>query len=135
MKMSFRILVTFWIYAAPVSLALAGIDKSDPLEHFTHTGKTESCLATRWIQDVQILDDQNMLFRTDGQKYYLNHLPYTCPQLSTYKSFMYELRGLNELCNTDIITVLTDITTPQGLLHGASCGLGKFERLETKGGK
>jgi hypothetical protein len=59
-----------------------------------------------------------------GDDVYLNELPYQCPQLGFYKSYTYST-SINQLCNTEIITVL-DTAARQRL---GSCGLGKFEKL------
>ena len=123
------------LLCAVSSFAVAAASKKpNPLDKFTRTGKTVRCLETHWIQDTKVVDDHNILFTTSGSKYYLNHLQQACPQLSLYRSFTYTLQGQTQLCNMDIITVLTGVTTPQGILHGASCGLGKFEKLEKKAG-
>ena len=124
------LMLILWTIVSTVFAASQG--KSNPIEPFTRTGKTQQCLPTHSIQDATVIDDSNILFRINGSKYYLNHLHQACPQLRQYGSFTYTLHGQTEVCDMDIITVLTGVTTPQGILHGASCGLGKFERLERK---
>lgn len=136
MKYSPRLLLFTWLCAMS-TVAVGAPQNPNPLDRFTRTGKTEQCLPTFWIQDARVIDDQDIMFRISGSKYYLNHLQQACPQLSLYKRFTYKLQAQNQLCNMDIITVLTNVETNHGihgLLHGASCGLGKFERLEKKAG-
>lgn len=135
MKYFTQLLFWTWLFALPaVVLGATQKPKPNPLDQFTPTGKTEECLPVFWIQDAQVVDDRNILFRISGSKYYLNHLQQACPQLSLYKRFTYRLHSQDQLCNMDTITVLTDFSTSHGLLQGATCGLGKFEQLEKKAG-
>ena len=100
------------------------------LAEFEYTGRSELCLTTYRIKGVDVLDDWTLLVETQGRKYYVNHLPHRCPRLGFEQRFSYTLRGLNQLCNTDIITVLHTDMRP-----GASCGLGQFEELRKKQGE
>lgn len=95
------------------------------LADYKPTGKVENCLHLRSIRNSRVLDDQTILFRASGKKYYVNKLPHKCARLGFEKSFLYKT-SLNQLCNVDIITVLD---TTSGI-NGPSCGLGKFEELE-----
>ena len=134
-------IVTCALSAALLVAALATAVRADERElhsdkarerlaEFEYTGDSELCLTTYRIRDVDVLDDWTLLVEMYGRKYYVNHLPRRCPRLGFEERFSYTLRGLNQLCNTDIITVLhTD------LMPGASCGLGKFEELRKKQGK
>ncbi|RMF09910.1 MAG: hypothetical protein D6763_06955 [Alphaproteobacteria bacterium] len=96
----------------------------EELSKYTRTGDVQDCLQTYLIRSANVLDDRHIIFETRGGDYYLNQLPHRCPQLGFEERFGYTLRGPNRLCHVDFITVLTT-TGP-----GASCGLGKFEKLE-----
>lgn len=97
------------------------------LTDFDYTGQIKLCLGTHMIRHIDALDDWTLLVEMPGKKHYVNHLPRRCPELGIEERFSYTLRGLNQLCNTDIITVLhSDLRT------GASCGLNKFEELKKK---
>lgn len=104
----------------------AGMDKDEkaPIEGYTDTGETRNCLPTYRIRNTRVLDNKTILFRMDGRDYYVNRLPRNCPGLKIEGGFGYTLRGLNDLCHTDSITVLSDIG------GGATCMLGKFDRVE-----
>jgi len=68
-----------------------------------------------------------------GGETLVNRLPNRCPGLGFEKRFAYKT-SLSQLCNTDIITVITSMG------RGASCGLGTFspyvppEEVEKPGG-
>lgn len=97
----------------------------DVLAGFEYTGNTERCLTPHRIDDVDVLDDWTLLFEMSGDKYYVSHLSHRCPSLAAEERFTYTLRGINQLCDNDIITVLhSDLT------EGASCGLETFEELK-----
>ena len=87
------------------------------------SGPPEQCVSLSRIDRTEVLDDQNILFHMRGDKVYLNHLSFRCPGLAFHDSFMYRT-SLNQLCNVDIITVLTNIGF--GFSPGPSCGLGMF---------
>lgn len=101
--------------------------KEEVLAKYERTGEMQNCVPLIQIDSTDILDDQTILFRMKGKTTYLNELPYRCPQLKSQDAFSYKT-SISQLCNTDIITVL-DTMTPQRL---ASCGLGKFEKLNEK---
>lgn len=97
------------------------------LSKYNYTGEAKLCLRSQRIKYVDILDDWTLLIEMAGKDYYVNHLTHRCPGLKLEDRFSYTLRGLTQLCNTDVITVLhTDF------IKGASCGLGKFEKLQEK---
>jgi hypothetical protein len=81
----------------------------------------------RSIKQTKVLDDQNILFYTNNNKNYKNHLPYPCSGLASANSFMYRTSE-SKLCNVDIITVLEKFGG--NFTQGASCGLGVFEALD-----
>lgn len=81
------------------------------------------CIPLRNIQEIDILDDRNIIFRVGPNNYYLNTLPYRCSGLRRNDTIMYRT-STNEICDVDVITVLDDIGP--GFQAGASCGLGRF---------
>lgn len=85
--------------------------------------KSVNCLHIKQITNTKIIDDQNIVFKVSGNKFYNNQLPHKCPGLKSANKFMYET-SLSELCNVDIISVLNDFGG--SLTKGASCGLGVF---------
>jgi hypothetical protein len=89
--------------------------------------KLERCVQLRSIKQTKILDDQNILFYTNNNKNYKNHLPYPCGGLASADSFMYRTSE-SKLCNVDMITVLNKLGT--SFMPGPSCGLGMFEPLD-----
>ena len=90
-------------------------------------GKPVHCLRVDQLEDSEILDDQHIVFETNGHKYYLNKLPHPCPGMRKDTALMYRTTT-DELCDLDIITVLDEYGF--GLQPGASCGLGAFEPVD-----
>ncbi len=119
--------------ASVASIVLAGsavaASSAEKLAQYQPTGKKESCIETYQIKETDVIDNQNILFRTNGNKYYLNHLPNRCSGLKIQDGFSYTLRGLNKLCNVDVITPVQT----GGAVYGP-CALGDFEEV-TKAGK
>ena len=110
--------------AMSATTAMAG-GLPDGLDKFEATGETKSCVNIRNIQSTRVLDDQHILFRMHGSKYFLNKLDHRCSRLGFERSFSYKISG-SRLCNVDLIRVLDR----HGL--GVSCSLGSFEELEKK---
>ncbi len=102
---------------------------AEKLAQYQPTGKKESCLETYQIKETDVIDNQNIIFRTNGNKYYLNHLPNRCSGLKMQDGFSYTLRGLNKLCGIDVITPVQT----GGAIYGP-CPLGEFQEV-TKAGK
>lgn len=107
--------------------ATAEVDR-DPsiLDRYQSTGDTKSCISLTRISQSHVLSDTEIFFEMRGRRGYLSTLPHRCPSLDFYKSYTYKT-GINQLCNTDIITVLLG-----GAREGASCGLGMFVEYERK---
>ncbi len=114
--------------ASVASLALAGASlaasSEEKLARYQPTGKKISCVETYQIRETDVIDNQNVLFRTNGNKYYMNHLPNRCSGLKIQDGFSYTLRGLNKLCNVDVITPVST----GGAVYGP-CPLGDFEEV------
>lgn len=85
-------------------------------------GKPVDCLATYQIRQSRVRSDSVIDFELRNGKTYRNTLPQSCPRLGFEERFAYQTT-INQLCSTDIITVLS-VVTPSA---GASCGLGKFQ--------
>lgn len=109
--------------------ALAASSSAEKLAQYQPTGKKESCIETYQIRETDVIDNQNIVFHTTGNKYYINHLPNRCSGLKIQDGFSYTLRGLNKLCNVDVITPVKT----GGAIYGP-CPLGEFEEV-TKAGK
>jgi hypothetical protein len=92
-----------------------------------HTDSDTRCLNLREIDDTEILDLRNIVFHMKNNAVYLNHLPYTCPGLSSSNPFMYRVT-INRLCSMDVITMLDQLGS--GFIPGASCGLGQFHLID-----
>ncbi|MGL4312526.1 MAG: hypothetical protein ACRCSO_00920 [Sphingomonas sp.] len=85
-------------------------------------GKPVSCIPIIQIRESRVRSNQVIDFVMSGGKVYRNSLPYSCPELGFEQRFGYAT-SQNELCSTDIITVLH--SPPD--VGGASCGLGQFQ--------
>src|SRR5262245_44002092 len=68
-------------------------------------GQSLSCLKLSRIKDVDILDNEHIVFRTGLNDYYLNKLPYACNGLKINDAFLYRT-SINEICDLDMIKVL-----------------------------
>jgi hypothetical protein len=85
--------------------------------------KSVSCINLRDIDSTDVKDDQTIIFKMRGKKYYKNILPYKCSRLGFEKA--YSLRtSTSQICSVDIIRVLENYGGT--LKEGAGCGLGKF---------
>lgn len=78
---------------------------------------SKRCIDLSRIRELDVIDDQTILFHMNGNRTYKNTLPYRCPMLGFEKSIAYRT-SINRLCNVDTITVLN---------CGTTCGLGMFE--------
>ncbi len=109
---------------AMAGASLAATTAEQKLAQYQPTGKKVSCLDTYQIKETDVIDNQNIVFRTTGNTYYINHLPNRCSGLKIQDGFSYTLRGLNKLCNVDVIT---PIKTGGAIF--APCPLGEFEEV------
>lgn len=120
------------IVAAVAVIATAGHAQAKSarmsMDALEPTGETENCLRTYQIRETKVIGGSTILFRMYGSDYYVNRLPHRCSGLKIQGGFAYTIRGLNQLCSTDSIRV---ISTALGNL-GAYCPLGKFEKLKRK---
>ena len=94
----------------------------DTIPAATPIGKAQSCIPRHAIRQSHVRSDRIIDFELAGGRVYRNTLPHDCPDLGFQERFSFST-SIDELCSTDIITVLE--ITP---LHaGASCGLGEFQ--------
>lgn len=84
------------------------------------------CIDSRSIRSTDVLNDNTIVFRTIGGKFYLNQLPQTCRGLSRDRRFTYQLYE-RRLCENDRIRVLLSAGT--NMVEGRSCKLGEFRKL------
>lgn len=83
----------------------------------------EHCVRIIAIENIQIVNDDTLIFEMRGGKYFRNDLPHRCPGMRRSDTLMYRA-ATGMLCNVDIITVLDDWGF--GFSPGVSCGLGMF---------
>lgn len=88
-----------------------------------HAEESLDCLPSGQISSTKIIDDQNIVFKVRGNKFYNNHLPHKCSGLKAADKFRYTT-SISKLCNVDIITVLQEAGGE--MVDGAACGLGMF---------
>jgi hypothetical protein len=93
----------------------------------TPVGEPVSCVQSSQIRQTKVIDKQTIDFVMRNGDVYRNSMDYSCPGLSFNESFLYK-SSTNQLCSVDIITVLENYGG--GLNRGASCGLGKFQKVE-----
>ena len=117
-----------------VSLGLVGViavagSNARPLKpeeeaRITPIGKPVSCLRIAEIDESRVRNDRTIDFYMKGGKVYRSNLPNSCSQLGFEERFSYKT-STQELCSSDIITVLTG----PGIGQGPSCGLGDFQEV------
>lgn len=117
------------LYALPAVLLLAAApgaarDK-DPIPEARPIGRPVSCIQLNQIRNQRIRSDSVIDFEMTGRRVYRNTLPMACPRLASEERFLHKT-STNQLCSTDIITVLQS----PGLSQGPSCGLGEFQPVE-----
>jgi hypothetical protein len=112
-------------------LGLAGLASTSarPLKpeeeaRITPVGKPVNCLRITEIDQSRVRNDQTIDFYMRGGRVFRSHLPYACSQLAFEERFAYNPQT-QELCSSDIITVLVGPSPMQG----PSCGLGPFQEV------
>ena len=95
--------------------AFAGVSSDKPDQPKAENSKR--CIELSRLKELDVVDNQTILFRMDGNKIYKNTLPYPCPMLAFERGIAYRV-SMNRLCNLDVITVLD---------YGSTCGLSMFE--------
>lgn len=88
---------------------------------------TERCLSTFEYDQVEVLDQQHLLFESNtGQELWLNTLRTACPGLREDDVLAFEMTG-NRLCSLDTATVMERFLFWQRT--GPTCSLGEFQQL------
>ena len=87
-----------------------------------------NCLPLMQVRSTNVVDGQTIDFQLRDGSVWRNRLPRSCPTLGFNRAFSYSTT-IPQLCNVDLIQVI--VQGNPGLI-GASCGLGKFERLPPK---
>ena len=109
-------------------IAVAGSNarslKPEEEARITPVGKPVNCIRTPEINETRVRGNEAIDFYMKGGKVYRNRLPNGCPQLGFEERFSYKT-STQELCSSDIITVLTG----PGIGQGPSCGLGDFQQV------
>jgi hypothetical protein len=90
--------------------------------------ETRQCLQLTQVRSNSVVDDQTIDFELRDGSVWRSRLPRSCPGLNFNRAFTYSTT-IPQLCNVDIIRVI--VQGNPGII-GASCGLGKFERLPPK---
>ncbi|MFT5329311.1 MAG: hypothetical protein ACI9TB_000687 [Parasphingorhabdus sp.] len=90
-------------------------------------GEPKTCIMRSNISSTDVINDQTIDFKMRNGDIYRNVLPHKCSGLGFEEAFSYKT-STNQLCNVDIIHVLTQ-TGGQLDTRGA-CGLGKFQQIE-----
>ena len=94
----------------------------------TTAPETRNCLPLMQVRSTNVVDGQTIDFQLRDGSVWRNRLPRSCPTLGFNRAFSYSTT-IPQLCNVDLIQVI--VQGNPGII-GASCGLGKFERLPPK---
>jgi hypothetical protein len=112
------------------SLAALSACASDPdrvpnsQRTWTPQGETVSCITTRNIRSMHVLDDHTIDFVTSSTRMFRNELPNRCPGLSFNRAIQHNSRT-SQLCSVDTFTVIQSGGGPRG----PTCGLGRFQPM------
>jgi hypothetical protein len=117
---------TIAIFAIALS-STALIAKEKKPDNLVAVGEPVDCIMPHMLRSTHVRDDKTIDFEMNNGTIYRNTLPYSCPSLGFEERFAYKL-STSQLCSVDIITVLQSFGG--GLSQGASCGLGKFQKME-----
>lgn len=90
-------------------------------------GPPTDCINVRQIQDTIRPDDRTVYFRMNGNRWYRNDLPQSCPRLGGIGTAISYKVTTSQLCSVDIIHI---IDTTGGIGELGACGLGKFTPWE-----
>ncbi len=90
-------------------------------------GEAQSCIPRSQVRQSVVRGDQIIDFEMRSGKVYRVTMPTRCPGLGFERAFAYET-SIDQLCNADIIYVLTNIGG--NAQRGAGCGLAPFVPIE-----
>ena len=85
----------------------------------------DTCISPSSIREIEIIDDQTILFYMRGRRVYRNILDRSCRGLDDRSRIRYDVRG-GRLCSSDTITVLQLFG---GIDPGVICFLGEFHPI------
>ncbi len=91
-------------------------------------GEPVNCIPRHIIRESRVRDDWTIDFQANGDRWYRNTLPNRCSGLGYERAFSYTT-SISQLCNVDIITVISNSGGPGPINRGA-CGLGMFTPVE-----
>jgi hypothetical protein len=87
-------------------------------------GEPVSCITTRNIRSIHVVDDQTINFVMSSTRMFRNDLPNRCPGLAFNRAIKHNSRT-SQLCNVDTFTVIQG----GGMPRGATCGFGRFQPM------
>lgn len=87
---------------------------------------TSVCLPTQRYRQVDVVNEDQLLFSGTADRYWLNELKTSCPLLDTGETMMFELSG-NRLCEFDSVRSV-DLNIWYWS-NSPPCVLGVFKRL------
>lgn len=88
--------------------------------------RVSQCLSTRQYRNVDIIDEQHLLFRGGTNKAWLNKLRTPCTGLRRDDSLLFELHGTSA-CKADRVSVIDRFHG--GKVAGPTCTLGEFKPI------
>lgn len=94
-------------------------------------GESKRCLQSTQIQDVEVLSDRLLVFRTGRNKIWVNQLPVRCPSLDREVTIAFTSND-PRLCAKDSVRVLFDNPRAMGgseIIPWIPCQLGNFEAI------
>lgn len=104
-----------------------------PVEDF---GETQRCLFRRQYTDIDILNE-NMLLFSSNKQYWLNTLKRTCHGIRRDMVINIVLRGVSSLCANDQVYANRRFDLDQGIMHSgrpavvrATCALGEYQLID-----
>jgi hypothetical protein len=115
-----NVFAVFLAFTPVVALA------ASPPAPVTPIGEPQNCVFIANIRETRVIDNKTIDFIMRDGRVLRNTLPNSCPPLGIMKSFGYET-SQSQLCNVDIITVITQGAGP---VRSNKCGLGQFTPIE-----
>lgn len=97
---------------------------STPLEAEEYA-EAARCLPTHAYRSVEVLDDQNVLFKGPGDRAWLNQLRHRCIGLRRNDTLRFNLRD-NRVCDLDTFESV-DTFFRMWTRTSATCSLGRFQ--------
>lgn len=89
---------------------------------------TPRCINARQIRDLDVLDDQHIVFEVRRKQYYLVQFERRCPGLRRGSPVIYEPNGGGRLCMLDGIRATYE-NGPGNITPGMRCAIPKFESV------